>query len=227
MIFASFIDAVLGWIKWPVAIVAVVVLPSCVITTWGVIANIIERPGAVTYFLAGGGGYVIVWLLVFRNASWGTWFSTLEHELTHVLFALLTLHRVTGLNATFNQGGAMSYAGGKGNWLITISPYFFPTFSVLLAVLLGLIDPGNVKLANGLLGVTLAYHAISSLGDFHREQTDLQEVGFPFSWIFLPSANLMTYAAILAFAHGGGSWTFTYLDAVFGNTAELAERLLG
>ena len=31
--------------------------------------------------------------LIFSRTIWGTWFSTLEHELTHVLFALLTFHR--------------------------------------------------------------------------------------------------------------------------------------
>ena len=57
------------------------------------------------------------------------WFSTLEHELTHAIFAILSLNRVTGLNATGREGGVTHYQG-YGNWVITLAPYFVPTVTI-------------------------------------------------------------------------------------------------
>ena len=68
--------------------------------------------------------YVVVWWCFFRRSRF-TLILTLEHEITHALFAIVTFHRVTGLRATAFRGGQVRFVG-EGNWLITVAPYFFP-----------------------------------------------------------------------------------------------------
>ena len=41
------------------------------------------------------------------------------------------------------------------------------------------------------------------LFEIHREQTDLKKVGWFFSFLFLPSANLLSYSLVLAFVDRG------------------------
>lgn len=92
---------------------------------------------------------------------------------------------------------------GKGNWLITLGPYFLPTVSLLAMGALWLVPPAYRQPMMGLLGATVAYHAIATWKETHGGQTDLKAAGWVFSVCFLPSANLLMHGLIVAFAHGG------------------------
>ena len=61
------------------------------------------------------------------------------------------------------------------------------------------------RYAGALLGITVAYHVTSTWLETHRRQPDLKRVGFPFAIAFIPSANLLAYGIILAFAFEGSS----------------------
>ena len=198
-------DKLLSYLKWPVAVISVILIPGTSVATWGVLSSAFENPSPVLPLLLGALGYSLAWLLIFRKAAWGTWFSTLEHELTHVLFAQITFHKVKAISVTDNDGGSMSYEsqGGDGNWLIVISPYFFPTFSIGLLIVLALTAPDKQIYPSACLGVSMAYHVISNWKQLHKGQTDLQLVGFRFAWIFLPNANLMCYVGILLLRYLG------------------------
>ena len=47
-----------------------------------------------------------------------------------MLAAILTFHKPKGMSIEQDKGGSFTYEG-KGNWLITIAPYFFPTFPLI------------------------------------------------------------------------------------------------
>ena len=148
--------------------------------------------------LMGMGAYIVVWQVFFKNIGNG-WFATLEHEFTHIFFALITFHKITGLKATFSKGGHMNYSGvGGGNWLITISPYFFPTFSAVVLGLMYLSKSQFNVFFLGLLGFSMVYHIHSTYRETHYGQSDLKEVGFLYAWIFLPSANLLVFVMLLS-----------------------------
>ena len=66
-------------------------------------------------------------LFLFMPMLAGSFFAIMEHELTHMLFAVLTFHKPRGLDVNQDVGGSFSFEG-KGNWLIALAPYFFPTF---------------------------------------------------------------------------------------------------
>lgn len=196
---SNLIDAVLTVAKWPIACVAVLVLPFVVIE-----ANI---PFLWTTLLGEGKpflyGFVPVLVLSFLAVSWfrESFFSTFEHELTHAVFAWLCFHKVTRFEATdgVNRGSDLQEQGYLGvvhlsgsNWLITIAPYFSPTL-LLPLYLVALLNPPAVFLV--LVGVICAFHITSTYRETGLHQTDLKVVGYLFSFMFLPAANLIIYVA--------------------------------
>ncbi len=194
------IDRIIGLFKWPMAAVAFVLLPLSVIASLKLALRIIDQPTPMISFAFGFAIYALLWQIILRRRVLGTFFSTLEHELTHALFAVATLHRVTELRSSFTQGGHMRYVG-RGNWLITISPYFFPTvcFAIILAT--AVVPDAWRWWADALLGAATAYHFISTTYEAHAGQTDLQRAGFLFSFLFLPAANIVSFGLVVAFCH--------------------------
>ena len=191
----QWIGALLRTLKWPVAIAAVWWLPAALWALWQQVSLSLSSMGVL---LAAALVYFWIWRNHLRYQSVSA-FSTLEHELNHSLFALLTGNRVTGLHVTMSNGGHMNYVGTP-NWLVDIAPYFFPlaTAGVMLVLphvsaLHGL--PGQI-----LLGLTLGYHLTAGWTQLHPGQTDLQKAGFVFCGMFLPTANVCSLGLTLAAA---------------------------
>ena len=192
----------LAIVKWPVALAAPVLLPGTCIALAGLASQVISDPVPIAWFAAGFFAYVVLWGVAFKRRFMGSFFSTFEHELTHSLFAWLTLHRVVGLKATWNSGGEMRYEG-RGNWLISIAPYWFPTLCVPFMIMSTLGQfAGQAWVAVG-LGAAFAYHLLSTHLETHSQQTDLIETTKTFAWLFLPTANLIAAGYVISFALGG------------------------
>lgn len=203
--FSNRIDQVIEWLKWPAAIFALAVTPMLV---WALIRvlglSITNLNSNLIPFVAGMIGLVFLWRRWLGKSRWGSFLITLEHESTHALFALLTWHAIVGFRASLGQGGEVRFAG-KGNWLITSSPYFFPTAALLLFMLAYFLPFAALPWQSFLLGVALAYHLVSTLRETHRDQTDLRILGKLFCWMFLPAANLAVVAILIAFSHSGNA----------------------
>jgi hypothetical protein len=200
----SIINSSLRLLKWPIAISAVLALPGLLLASVDLGREIADHRENVDPFLIGLTAYLVAWFVFLRERSLrdSSFWSTLEHELTHILFTLISFGKVRGLNATDRQGGYIHHLGG-GNWLIAISPYFFPTLSLPVILLMPALDGDAQQIATGILGVTAAYHITSTHQEAHRQQTDLHYTGFRFAWCFLPAANFLSYGLILAMASSG------------------------
>ena len=125
------VDRIVNWLKWPVAVVAILLVPNSILASFELVRKIVSAPKPVLPLLVGLGLYVLFWWRFLRRPIFGSFLSTLEHELTHAIFALATFHRVTGLRATWRSGGQVNFQG-TGNWLITVAPYFFPTICLFI-----------------------------------------------------------------------------------------------
>ena len=195
------IDRFVNWLKWPVGMAALVLLVPSVLACFELVAACIGNPETILAFVGGAGLYLLVWLWTIRR--WRTTFlSTCEHEFTHALFAILTLHRVTDFKATWKSGWHVRILG-EGNWLITIAPYFFPTVCFVLIPVFRLLTFIPTSFADAIVGATFTYHITSTMRETHSGQTDLQLVGYLFSVMFLPTAGLISHGTVLAFAWGG------------------------
>ena len=219
---ARFLDRLLAVLKWPIAIVALILAPGLLYALYFVLRDVARHPHGSVAFLVGAGLYSLLWMGL-GGRRMGFW-ATLEHEFTHALFAWATFHPVVGFGATMHGGGHIRYLG-KGNWLIAIAPYFFPTVS-LIAIAVLTWAPGHHEMLGGaVLGVTVAYHALSTWSETHRHQTDLREVGWLFCLPFLVSANAFVFGLLISYACGVRSLT-AHLDHVRGPSMAFFHWLL-
>jgi hypothetical protein len=217
---AHTIDLVLHGLKWPVACLTLLLLPGTVFAIFDMIRRMVGQSGLIWPFLGGCALYALLWQLLFRHRVFGTLLSTFEHELTHALFALATLHPVTGLRATAYRGGHVTIRG-QGNWLITIAPYFFPTVCVLVGLLALLMSSERSAWISGLMGFAFAYHIVSTNEETHPGQSDLHRVGFLFAGMFLPTAVLISMGSVVAFTCGGWATLLAFLGDVIWQTRDL------
>lgn len=206
------IDRIINASKWPVAFMALFCLPPAVRSFAYIALIVFEGAARLGPFLIGMFGYLFLWQVLFRRRQTGSFLSTLEHECTHALVAFLTLHGVTGMRVTWNQGGHVRYTRGEGNWLITIAPYFIPTISIIAVLLASFVPPQHETITQGLIGASVGFHLGSSYLETHDTQSDLIKVGYSFCCFFLPTANLLVYALLLAFIWNQGNGFFEVWD---------------
>lgn len=194
---SSGLDRVIGWMKWPVAFVSLIFLPGMFYALSFVARDIGHRPSALVPLLVGAGAFLILWLVLLLPKTSRHYIVTLEHELTHILFSLLTLHRVAGVRAALVGGGHARYEG-RGTWLIAIAPFVVPLFSVIVVVIASWVHQPRV--ISGVLGFTLAWNVIGNWATAHRHHGDHREAGRIFSFLFVTCASLLLLGLVLAYA---------------------------
>ncbi|HCH66893.1 MAG: hypothetical protein CL927_09015 [Deltaproteobacteria bacterium] len=216
------IDGLLQWLKWPAALWFALSIPQLFMADLALVRNTLRADLAP--FWLGLMAYLAVWWLVLRHRLWGQFLSTLLHELTHAIFAILTLHRVVALQATWSRGGELEFTG-RGNWLIMIAPYFFPLAIVFAAPFLELVQTASpVRLA--VLGVVFGFESAAMWRQVHRQQPDLHEVGYAFTAVFLPGALLWSFGTVLALALGGGRNMVTFVGTQWSEHWQLVGSLI-
>lgn len=196
----SLINWILKIIKWPIALfMLAILLPSvfCLI----LFVKLLIQSEMLSLFFFPLLAFCAFWVLFLRGKG-TSFFAIFEHEITHMLFAVLTFHKPVSLEVHHHKGGSFNYQG-KGNWLICLAPYFFPTFPVIVMLGSILYPFMNTSIPNGIfvvLGLATGYHICTTIASIHPKQTDFKEAGFLFSILFLPTANILCYGLIAAFA---------------------------
>ena len=211
------INFILAVLKWPCALIALFLIFPAFKTDLMILYNGLTLEVLKWFFLPLV-IMIVIWLLI--PGLGGSFLSILEHEVTHMLFAILTFHSPQDINVKRGFGGNFIYTG-RGNWLISIAPYFFPTSAALVIgaggfyTLLGQIPPYSYWL---ILGLMTGYHLISTLDEIHLGQPDFKAAGYLFSLLFLPGINLITYGVLMAYACHGFSGFKTYFRLLFQET---------
>ncbi len=190
------LNSIINLLKWPIAVISVILFFPVINGLWDVLAYIFNHASYYSPLLYGAIVYFILWELWLKRSVMMNWFSTLDHELTHAVFAVLSLNRVTGLNATGYAGGATHYQGYR-NWIITLSPYFVPLLSLIILLIFSLAKPSYYPVLSFMMGGSIAFHLQSTWRAAHRSQPDLERSGWIFVWLFLPTANLLMLLLLL------------------------------
>ena len=189
------IDFFINLTKWPVAIFLLLSIPA-------LLESFEHFNYASTKVYAFGGG-VLLYASAILFAGYNTCrnLQVISHELTHTVFALLTLHSAGRIRVNPDgSGGSMQLKGG-GNWLITLAPYFFPLFAFLYM----LIMPYLLRASDSswiiytVYGFLIAYYWATVLDQVHPKQTDIIREGYIFSTIIIIGANLYISGIALAF----------------------------
>ena len=148
-----------NFIKWPVAVMMLILFVPAFYADLIAIQKLTNADVLIEFFLPFGATAV---LFLFMPMLAGSFFAIMEHELTHMLFAVLTFHKPKGLDVNQDVGGSFSFEG-KGNWLIALAPYFFPTFWFFIVLLMPIYKAVTGALPEfyiSLLGVFLGYNFI-------------------------------------------------------------------
>jgi hypothetical protein len=140
---------------------------------------------------------LIVFLAVWKLLPDLTRIYVLGHELTHALWGLAFGAKVSNLKVR-STGGSVTLT--KSNVWITLAPYFFPLWTMIV-VLLALAVRGIIYLANPetpfpvpwlwmfAVGFTWCFHACFTIRSLMQTQSDVQEYGRVFSWTLILACN--------------------------------------
>ena len=185
------------WIKY---IIAVLLLPVCVGAA-DAVGRVVRASGdAETVWvalLAGAGCWLAIYLLLPKPML----VYVFGHELTHALWTWMMGGKVKKFKAS-STGGHVVVT--KNNFLITLAPYFFPLYSVLLII----VYAAGQRIWNWqpylvwfhmLLGVTYSFHLTLTWHILKSRQSDILQEGYLFSAvvIFLGNAAVLLMAVPL------------------------------
>src|SRR5262245_9396897 len=116
--------------KWVKFIIAILLLPVCAgagQTLWMVMSRC---GGADTTLIPIAAG-AACWLAIFVLLPKPMWIYVVCHELTHAVWVCMFGGSVKNFKASSGRGHAIQ---DKKNFLISLSPYFFPFYAVLVVL---------------------------------------------------------------------------------------------
>ena len=233
---SDLIDKLLGWIMWPLAAAVIYYYPDIFSLFATTVSSFITN--ASPFYIAGA-----IFFLFFRfnllpfikfpkpwnfkkgEYTFASRLDTWEHEFNHWLFAILTFKFGSRFKTFPRPDASSGFAGhmlSRGtNWLITIGPYFFPTFTFLLLPLIFIPYEPLYPFLQFLLGWSISFHIIQNFVDVFNNwkpnseiegaYTDLttltvnspKQTTFSIyrSWIFaiimIPALNFVVFTYIL------------------------------
>lgn len=192
---AKYVDWFLWGLKWPTALFLLLTMPALI--------RAFDYFNFMTpkyYALIGGIGlYFVTMITAGYNVCHNM--QIISHELTHTFFAYLTFHDAGRIRLNPDGTGGSMQLKGRGNWIITLSPYFFPLFAFFYMLLMPFLlrISGGHWLVYGVFGYLIAYYWVTVAEQVHPKQTDIIKEGYIFSIIVITAANLWTTGMMLAF----------------------------
>ena len=190
-----------------------------------------SHPG---FWWFGVGG--LCWVLLFHTCPRPMFLYVLGHELTHYAFVRLSGGQVR----SFKVSGSGGYVEtDRNNWMIALSPYFVPFYTVVAALLFGVsalvIDlHGSFNapwpwsgyevawsdLLLGVVGFTWAFHLTFTVWMISGDQPDLRHYGVFLSLMLIYLANLIVVTVLLIAASDTFTWS-AFVEAWWNAAHEL------
>ncbi|MBO4288192.1 MAG: hypothetical protein J5985_08535 [Kiritimatiellae bacterium] len=177
-------------------LLGILLLPLCFSVTWATLDTIARLPSQQGIFspqllwIAGGFLCWIVCWIVFRHP---TGVYVFGHEMTHAVFGWLFFAKVSNLRVTTRGGSVML---SKDNILITLAPYFFPFYTMLLLLVRWIVslfcNPVPCpEVWLFLTGFTWAFHLCFTIHSLCLSQPDCQQYGYLLSYVFIYLMNIL------------------------------------
>ena len=189
---------------------ALILLPLCWVTSWTLLLRFSQATVDQDFWKTAEFWYFATGALVMLGWFWSgllqpffLYLYVLGHELTHAVFVVLYLGKVTDFYVS-KEGGYITT--NKTNLVIALSPYFVPFWAVLSAALYVLLryfaDLSQEwdRLLYALMGVTWTFHMVWTLWMIPRDQPDLKENGTFLSLTVIYLGNLLVLAGLLCLA---------------------------
>jgi hypothetical protein len=135
----------------------------------------------------------LLWQLIFIFLTRPVRTYVFAHELTHALWGWFMGARVSKFKVAKGQG---SVTLSKTNFLITLAPYFFPLYTVLLilvyyALWIFIEVEQYHSTWLGLIGFTWGFHLSFTITTLMQRQSDIRAYGHLFSYTFIYLMNVL------------------------------------
>lgn len=169
-------------LKWAKFIIAILLLPVCIgaaRTLW----MVMSRCGGADTTLVPIAGGAACWIVTYLLLPKPMWIYVLGHELTHALWVWLFGGSVKKFKITSGGGHVIV---DKTNFLIALSPYFFPLYAVLVIAVFAV---GHLIWGwkdffvwfHLLIGAAYAFHITLTAHVLKTQQSDITSQGYLFS----------------------------------------------
>jgi len=177
-------------------VIGLLLLPFCLAASKTVylLARSVQPSSAAAatgaWWLAGGSA---LWLLLFFTLPRPVRTYVFAHELTHALWGWLMGARVSGLKVARDRG---SVKLSRTNFLITLAPYFFPLYTILvIGAYYALSIFVEVERCDlwwlGMIGLTWGFHFTFTVTTLLQQQSDVREYGRLFSYTVIYVLNVL------------------------------------
>jgi hypothetical protein len=178
-------------------LIGLLLLPVCVALTQTAVTLILSLNPTAARLLspslwALAGGFVL-WLVIYLTLPRPMQTYILGHELTHALWAWLLGALVYRIRVSDTQG---SVSLSRSNFLITLSPYFFPLYTVLviaayyaLSVFYDVQAYAPAWLA--LVGFTWGFHFTFTIASLLQRQSDIRAYGRVCAYAVIYGLNVL------------------------------------
>ena len=181
-------------------LLALLLLPLCGASTLAVTGLLGSLESGVSWpelSLAGG---FLLWIAMYFTLPRPIRTYVLAHELTHALWGYLMGAAVHNLKVS-RKGGSVLLSGS--NMWVTLSPYFFPLYTVVISIVYGICslawDLHHLEwLWLALVGLTWSFHLTFTVSSLLQHQTDIVEYGRVFSMTVIYLMNVLGMGAWIA-----------------------------
>ena len=184
-----------------------ILLPLCWITTWTFLKRFSHATVEQGFWQSAQFWYFTVGVLVMFGWFWSKiaqsfflYFYVFGHELTHAAFVKCFGGRVLDIEWS-SEGGYVTT--DKTNWVISLSPYFVPFWSVIAVIFyvtaslfFEILPVGNL-IFYAVIGATWGFHLAWTLWMIPRDQPDLQDNGTILSLVLIYFGNLIVLITLL------------------------------
>jgi len=137
------------------------------------------------------GGFLF-WIFVYFTVPLPIRTYVLAHELTHAIWGMLMGARIFRMQVSRDRG---SVTMSKSNFLITLAPYFFPLYTVIVIVSYYVLsifyDVSRYHLFwLSLVGFTWGFHFTFTISTLLQHQSDIKVYGAVFSYSLIYLFNV-------------------------------------
>ena len=191
-------------------LLGLLLLPLCWVTTWTFLRTFSHATVQQGFWQSPQFWYFTVGALIMLGWFWSKlaqsfflYLYVFGHELTHAAFVKLFGGKVLDIEWG-SEGGYVTT--DKTNWVIALSPYFVPFWSVIAVIgyvvvsVFWEIQPAGDLVFYAVVGATWAFHLAWTLWMIPRDQPDLSENGTFLSLVLIYFGNLIVLISLLCFA---------------------------
>lgn len=184
-----------------IGIAALCFVPGLIVALYHVLVAITVVDCEWEGFIVGFGVSSISWFSYFKKNEF---LLVLEHELTHMLAALLLWKVPVKLHANPGGDGVLHYRGAAfGSYFVTLAPYFVPTITVGFLAFGWMVGAAFMPTYIGMLGFSTGFNFWSTINETHSGQVDLKQYSPWFNFSIISAGNLLFTGLTLAFVASG------------------------